>query len=104
MKELRIYRPPERRFAVDEFSTLPLPVPALDEAPKLRIDCQWNLAQYLAYLRSWSASQRYRDRTGQDPIDLLGADFAKAWVDPERLRTVSWPLTLRAARKPERAA
>lgn len=93
--------PPERQFAVERFGELPLPFPALTDCPTLTIECRWTLGQYLAYLRSWSASQRYRQRTGSDPVDLLGADFARAWADPDQIRTVRWPLTLRAGRKPD---
>lgn len=92
--------PAQRAFAVERFGELPLPYPALAVTPTLAIECQWTLGQYSAYLRSWSASQRYLERIGSDPVALLGADFARAWADPERVRTVRWPLTLRACRKP----
>lgn len=70
----------------------PVPVPAFE----MRSD--WNLHQYLAYLRSWSASQRYLARTGRDAVQEISDDMRTAWGDPEAVRTVRWPLLVLAGR------
>ena len=46
------------------------------------------LAQYLAYLRSWSASQKYQRETGRDALTGLVDDFTAAWGDPALTRSV----------------
>ena len=60
--------------------------------------CEWTLPQYLAYLRTWSATQRYLRGTGDDAVSLIEAEMAVAWGDPQRVRTVQWPLGLRVGR------
>ena len=92
------YWPSERRHVENGYAELAFPY-AMIEAPAFAMQCRWNLAQYLAYLRTWSASQRYLRATGEDAVARLAADFAAAWGDdPERVREVSWPLGLRVGR------
>jgi hypothetical protein len=54
--------------------------------------------QFLAYLRSWSASQRYLAAKGEDPVTLVEADLRAAWGD-EAMRRVRWDFHLRAGRR-----
>lgn len=93
------YWPPERRLVESGYAELdfpfePVPPPAVD------MRCDWNLAQYLDYLRSWSASQRHLAATGRDAVGEAAAEFAAAWGDAEVRRAVRWPLAVRAVRKP----
>jgi len=50
----------------------------------------------LAYLTTWSATQRYVRAHGSDPVAALADDLAAAWGDGRR--TVHWPLNLKVAR------
>lgn len=92
--------PPERRHVEDGYRHLPFHFEALPEIPRLEMRLEWTLAQYLAYLRSWSASQRCLKETGRDAVAELEADFTAAWGDPAQAREVDWPLSLRAGRTP----
>ena len=58
----------------------------------------WNLAQFLAYLSSWSATQRHAKRTGNDAIAAVAPEFAEAWGDPAQVRAVRWPFFIRVGR------
>jgi hypothetical protein len=49
---------------------------------------EWNLHQYLAYLSSWSAAQRYLKRTGPDPVATIADAMREAWGDPDIALTV----------------
>jgi hypothetical protein len=60
---------------------------------------EWNLHQYMAYLSSWSASQRHMKRTGQDPVAAIGDALRSAWGDPDVALTVEWPLLLLVGRR-----
>ncbi|HEX5694682.1 MAG TPA: hypothetical protein VFY00_08715, partial [Arenimonas sp.] len=97
---LDAYWPPERHHVEDGYRHLPFHFEALGEIPRLDMRQTWTLARYLAYLRSWSASQRYLADTGRDPVTELQARFTDAWGDPESVREVSWPLSIRAGRAP----
>jgi SAM-dependent methyltransferase len=94
---LGAYWPPERRHIEAGYATLPFPFEII-ETPPLELRCDWTLPQYLAYLRSWSASQRYLKATGRDAIAEFAEPMAQAWGDPAQVRTVSWPMLMRAGR------
>ena len=92
--------PPERQHAIAEFRALPFPFTELGAVPDFELRCDWTLAQYLAYLRSWSASRRHLARTGRDPVAAIAPAMAAAWGDPDTPRPVRWPLMLRVGRRP----
>jgi SAM-dependent methyltransferase len=95
------YWPPERRHVENGYRELPFPFEPISDVPRFTMRLDWTLAQYLAYLRSWSASQKYLRETGRDAVGELAGDFAAAWGAPDATRSVSWPLSLRVGRTPE---
>jgi SAM-dependent methyltransferase len=95
--ELDAWWPPERRHVEARYSSLPFPFAAI-EAPVFELRCDWTLAQYLAYLRSWSAAQRFLKATGRDAIAEVEPDLRAAWGEPGQVRAVYWPLTVIAGR------
>jgi SAM-dependent methyltransferase len=88
--------PAGREHVIDRYRQLPFPFDGLD-VPDFEMREHWSLAQYLAYLRSWSASQRHLARTGRDAVSELEQSFRAAWGDTDR-RVVHWPLSLKAGR------
>jgi SAM-dependent methyltransferase len=92
------YWPPERRHVEDGYRSLDFPFAEL-ASPSLSMREDWTQAQFLGYLRSWSATARYVDARGADPVAELEAVMSPVWGDPQRARTVSWPLSLRVGRK-----
>ena len=95
--ELGAWWPPERAHVESGYATLPFPYDPVP-APAFELRCDWNLTQYLAYLRSWSACQRRLQGEGTDAVLELAGDFLTAWADAQAVRTVTWPLTLKAGR------
>lgn len=92
------YWPPERRHVEDGYRHLPFPFEPIGEAPHFEMRLDWDLGQFLAYLRTWSASQRYLKDTGNDAVAAFADRFAAAWGDPAAVREARWPLSLRAGR------
>jgi ubiquinone/menaquinone biosynthesis C-methylase UbiE len=90
--------PPERRHVEDGYRSMEFPFPEM-KSPSLSMRESWTLARFLGYLRSWSATARYADAHGEDPVAELEARITPAWGEPERQRTVSWPLSLRVGHK-----
>jgi ubiquinone/menaquinone biosynthesis C-methylase UbiE len=90
------YWPPERRYVEDGYRSLEFPFPEM-KSPSLSMREDWTMAQFLGYLRSWSATGRYVDAKGEDPVVALEEKLAPGWGP--RTRTVSWPLSLRVGRK-----
>jgi hypothetical protein len=48
------------------------------------------------YIGTWSAVQRYRSRTGRDPMALVAPALEHSWG--AGARRVRWPLVFKAAR------
>jgi SAM-dependent methyltransferase len=88
---------PERRLVDDEYRSIDFPFDEVS-APALTIELEWSLAQLAAYLRTWSACVRYRERVGTDPVDALVEHARGRWGDPERARRVRWPIHMRVGR------
>ncbi len=89
------YWPPERVHVESGYRTLPFPF-AEQAAPSLPMIAHWNVEQLLAYLRSWSATQRYIKAHGDDPVGIVEADLRAAWGAPAHVRAVQWTFHLRA--------
>ncbi|MCC6621544.1 MAG: class I SAM-dependent methyltransferase [Deltaproteobacteria bacterium] len=90
--------PPERRFVDAGYTNLPFP---FDE---LALPAGWALTQALdlegfhGYLATWSAAQRYLERTGEDPRAGFYDALVGAWGDPTTTKVVRWPLAGRVGR------
>ncbi len=89
---------PAERFHVERgYADLPFPFEP-QEAPPFGMEAQWALTDLVGYLNTWSAVQRYRGRTGTDPVAAIAGELRRAWGDAEQVRTVRWPLVLRVGR------
>ncbi|HEX7916295.1 class I SAM-dependent methyltransferase [Rudaea sp.] len=91
------YWPPERAHVDAGYSTIPFPFETIP-APEFPMIVRWSVDQLLAYLRSWSATQRYIKANGEDPVGIVESDLRDAWGDPARVRLVRWQFYLRAGR------
>lgn len=91
------YWPPERAIVEAGYSALEWPFEEI-AAPPLAMSATWSLDHLTGYLSSWSAVQRARAATGQDPIAPLLRELAPLWGEPGSLRTIRWPLSVRAGR------
>lgn len=91
------YWPTERRHIEARYRSLPFPFDEV-EPPDFTMETHWTLDAVLGYLRTWSATRRYMQEHGRDPVAEAEPDFAAAWGDPSVQRTVQWPLHLRAGR------
>jgi len=89
------YWPPERAFVDAGYRTLPFPFVEI-AAPEFAMIAQWDIEHFLAYLRTWSASQRYLKAKGEDPVALIEPQLRAAWR--ARVREVRWRFHLRVGR------
>ncbi len=89
--------PPERALTDSGYVTIPFPFDELT-APACSMVAQWDLADLLGYLGTWSSVRAYRQARGDDPLQPLGADLAAAWGDPQARRDVRWPVHMRVGR------
>ena len=91
------YWPPERRYVDDEYRSIPFPFDRIP-APLLVLEEHWDLAQVVGYMRTWSASTRYRAAHGDDPVTPVEGELGAVWGDATRPRRISWPLIVLAGR------
>ena len=94
---LRRFWVPQTKLAAEGYRTIALPFEEID-VPPFRMTHEWNLDQLAGFAGSWSASLRFRNQTGRDPLDELREELKAAWGDPAQERQVVWDLHLRAAR------
>jgi len=88
--------PDGRQHVIDGYRHLPFDFARIPEVPPFAMRCDWTLAEYLAYLRTWSACQKYLRATGRDAVAMVERELTSAWGDPAQVRAVTWPLTVHA--------
>ena len=78
------------------YRDITMPLPEVSVGPfEMRLD--WTADQMLAYMHTWSGSQRYMKATGRDPVALYEQRLKDRWGGESR--EVRWPLTLRVCQK-----
>jgi SAM-dependent methyltransferase len=96
--EILAYWPPERVLIDQAYAGFDWPFERLD-VPDYDLTAQWTLPRLLGYFSSYSATKRYREATGRDPVAAHAAALADAWGSPDVPRQVRWPMFLHARRK-----
>lgn len=91
------YWPPERMIIEARYRTLAFPFEEI-APPEFDMHADWNLAQLLGYVDTWSAVRGLEKSRGRGPHEDFCRELSTAWGDPSRVRRVGWPLTLRAGR------
>lgn len=91
------YWPPERKHVEDRYESLPFPANELAH-PSFGLELNWDLEQVLGYVSSWSATARYREELGEDPVPLLREALRAVWPESAATKTLRMPLVLRVAR------
>lgn len=94
------YWPPERKILETGYRTVPFPFAEIVGIPNFAMELTWTAADLLAYLGTWSATERYRASRGEDPTALLAPELLALWPREEP-RAARFPLALRVGR-PER--
>ncbi|CAH2029892.1 class I SAM-dependent methyltransferase [Trichlorobacter ammonificans] len=89
------YWPPQRRHVENGYADLAFPFAPVT-VPAFSMAVAWRLADLAGYLRSWSATARYRELHGSDPVEALERELRPLWGAGRR--QVVWPLAIRAGR------
>ena len=90
--------PPERRLVESGYRGI-LPDWQCLAMPVFETRCDWDVDALAGYLSSWSATQRYRRRTGEDPVAAVRDDLETAFGAGRR--DVRWEMVVWAGRPPE---
>jgi hypothetical protein len=89
------YWPPERRHTETGYREFEFPF--MEQSfPAVAMTHEWSLGQFLSYLRTWSAVNRYIAAKGLDPVSDLEPELIPLWGNARR--RVMWPLSGRIGR------
>ncbi|HYO92852.1 MAG TPA: class I SAM-dependent methyltransferase [Pyrinomonadaceae bacterium] len=88
------YWPPERRLIEGGYRSIAFPFREL-HPPPMQMEERWNLHDLAGYLQTWSATKRFLEARGFDPVTGLTDELISIWGAPEQERTVRWPLNVR---------
>ena len=92
---------PPRRHLVDEgYRSVTMPFREID-VPTFEMMERWTLDQLIGYVRTWSATSRYRQAKNEDPTLELHAKLRALWSEPDQPKRVWWPLSVRVGRVDE---
>lgn len=69
-----------------------------EHAPLSDASADWDLDRMLAFITSWSGTQKYMEAHGENPVEAIIEELEGIWGDRERVLTVRWPLYLLASR------
>lgn len=90
------YWPKEHKLVTTEYTTIPFPFEEIP-SPDFKIQKSLSLNQLKGLLKSWSATQRYIEKNGTNPIEKIEADLTKLWGNRD-LKVSNWKIILRAGR------
>jgi SAM-dependent methyltransferase len=90
--------PPERQLVDEGYRGLAFPFAEIS-APGFSMEECWDRQHLVGYLRTWSATARYVEARGVDPVAALDERLGAIWVDEHAARKVTWPLAMRIGRK-----
>jgi len=94
---LRPYFDDRVRYVDDKYAGIDIPGEPI-AAPPFTLTVDWTLEGALDYVRTWSGAHVYRERTGNDPAELIREELAPLFGDASPTRTVRIPLFVRASR------
>ena len=91
------YWPVERQQVERGYRTIDFPFAEM-AVPELAMTAEWDLYAVVGYLGTWTATRRYREARGRDPLPILHAELQSLWGDSRFPRTIRWPLGFRVGR------
>jgi SAM-dependent methyltransferase len=91
------YWPLERKLVDEKYQTIPFPFEEIS-TPGFAMEVEWNLADLVGYLGTWSAAQRFEKAQGVNPLLGIEQALISAWEESDKKRTITWPVYLRIGR------
>lgn len=91
------YWPPRKQLLRDGYRDVPFPFERV-EPPELKMQMKWGFAQMMAFVVSWSGTQRCIAVQGKDFFNSAADALAPLWGDPASLRRCEMELYILAGR------
>lgn len=93
---LGAYWDKERRFIDDHYQSLPFPYEET-EIPSFQIECEWDFAQLIGYLNTWSALNHYKKEKGVNALEEIIPELKRIWGSEEVVKSINFPLISKVA-------
>jgi len=82
-----------RRLVEDEYRNIPFPFKQIP-TPEFQLDVEWTFDEFVGYLSTWSATQKYIKANGINPLPAFAEQLKLVWR-PEEKHKVTFPLFLK---------
>jgi ubiquinone/menaquinone biosynthesis C-methylase UbiE len=82
----------ERKYVDENYTTIPFPFDEI-KTRSFENNFTWTFEQLIGYLQTWSATQHYKNKNNQNPIDRIYDKLKQSWEKGNR--KVTFPLLLR---------
>lgn len=92
--------PAQSRHVKERYASVPFPFEELP-TPVLDLEERWTAVDFLGYAATWSGTRALEHAEGREPFERFTEALAEAWGGTECVRTVRWPLTVKAGRAGE---
>lgn len=97
LRPITPYWAAQTRLLWHGYRTIDFPFEEIDP-PKLAIHVEWSLQQMIAYYLTWSATRAHLKLHGDEFLNKALRRLEDAWGEPDRVRNVVMPLTIRLGR------
>jgi ubiquinone/menaquinone biosynthesis C-methylase UbiE len=91
------YWPSERELIESGYRTLDFPFAELVPPPFV-MEAAFTLQDLLGYVHTWSATRRFTEAQGYNPLSELERNMNPVWGPLRKPQTVRWPLAMRIGR------
>jgi hypothetical protein len=82
-----------RKLVEQQYAGIPFPFEQIP-APAFSLTVRWDLRQFAGYLASWSATQKYIQVQGHDPVPPFIKTLHKYWKE-DVIKTATFPLFMK---------
>jgi SAM-dependent methyltransferase len=85
------------RLVDDRYAGIHLPGTSL-RTPQFWMEADWSGPEVLAFVRSWSGTQKYLKQQGDDPTETLQGELARLFAGRSTKCHLRWPVYLKVSR------
>jgi SAM-dependent methyltransferase len=82
-----------RKHVEEEYASIHFPFEKI-QTKRFELHVEWDMNQFIGYLRSWSATQKFIKTEGYDPLLAFSDQLKKAWIGNEK-KTIILPIFLK---------
>jgi SAM-dependent methyltransferase len=84
----------ENRYVEKAYTTIPFPFKEI-ESPQFYSEKTMDLNDFVGFLNTWSATQRFIRQNNTNPVDMLYEELLNSWGVIDHKKTISWKLILK---------